>query len=119
MRNRSHRIWLCMSLAAVVAALAVPVAMAAPVDPPTAGQSTSQFDPPPQEPQVSSVNAIVPPQSSQATTLETASVSSGGFDWGDAGIGAGAMFALTMIGIGGTLVLSSRRHREARQRATA
>jgi len=34
-----------------------------------------------------------------------------GFDWGDAGIGAGAAFALTMIGLGGLLVLSNRRHR--------
>jgi hypothetical protein len=35
-----------------------------------------------------------------------------GFDWGDAAIGAGAAFALTMIGLGGILVLSNRRHRE-------
>jgi opacity protein-like surface antigen len=34
-----------------------------------------------------------------------------GFDWGDAGIGAAAGFALTMIGLGGLLVLNNRRHR--------
>jgi len=36
-----------------------------------------------------------------------------GFDWGDAGIGAGAAFALTMIGVGGLLLVTNRRaHRE-------
>jgi hypothetical protein len=34
-----------------------------------------------------------------------------GFDWGDAGIGAGAMFALTMITVGSVLVLNGRRQR--------
>jgi hypothetical protein len=38
----------------------------------------------------------------------------GGFDWGDAGIGAGAAFALTAIGVGGMLALGSRRNRKAR-----
>jgi hypothetical protein len=33
---------------------------------------------------------------------------SGGFDWGDAGIGAGAVFGLVLIGAGGTLVVTHR-----------
>ena len=33
------------------------------------------------------------------------------FDWGDAGIGAAGGFALSMIGIGGALVVSARRTR--------
>jgi len=37
-----------------------------------------------------------------------------GFDWGDAGIGAGAAFALTIVGLGGMLALDSRRNRETR-----
>jgi hypothetical protein len=37
--------------------------------------------------------------------------SNAGFDWGDAGIGAAAGFALTMIGLGGLLVLGNRGHR--------
>jgi hypothetical protein len=41
-----------------------------------------------------------------------------GFDWGDAGIGAGTAFALTMIGLGGALVISNRRHREERPATT-
>src|SRR5215216_4603927 len=43
-----------------------------------------------------------------------ASASTGGFDWGDAGIGAGAGFAVTMIGLGGLLVLSNRRRHAER-----
>jgi hypothetical protein len=37
-----------------------------------------------------------------------------GFDWGDAGIGAGAAFAVTAIGLGGAIAVGSRRHREGR-----
>ena len=33
----------------------------------------------------------------------------GGFDWGDAGIGAGGMLALTLIGLGGAVTLTHRR----------
>jgi hypothetical protein len=32
-----------------------------------------------------------------------------GFDWGDAGIGAGAALGLALAGIGGTLLLAQRR----------
>jgi hypothetical protein len=37
----------------------------------------------------------------------------GGFDWGDAGIGAAGGFALWMIGIGGAVVISQRRTRSS------
>ena len=33
----------------------------------------------------------------------------GGFDWGDAGIGAGGTFALTLIGLGAAVTLTHRR----------
>ena len=33
----------------------------------------------------------------------------GGFDWGDAGIGAAGGFALSMLGLGGALVVSQSR----------
>ena len=32
-----------------------------------------------------------------------------GFDWGDAGIGAGGLLGLILVGLGGTLVVSHRR----------
>jgi hypothetical protein len=38
----------------------------------------------------------------------------GGFDWGDAGIGAGGGFALSMIVVGGALVATQRRSRRTR-----
>ena len=44
-------------------------------------------------------------------TIVRVSASNGGFDWGDAGIGAGGGFALSMIGLGGALIASQRRER--------
>ncbi|HET7046992.1 MAG TPA: hypothetical protein VFI54_01880 [Solirubrobacteraceae bacterium] len=39
----------------------------------------------------------------------------GGFDWGDAGIGAAGGFALSMLGLGGALIVSQSRTRRTRQ----
>lgn len=44
-------------------------------------------------------------------TIVRVNASNGGFDWGDAGIGAGGGFALAMIGLGGALLASQRRER--------
>ena len=41
---------------------------------------------------------------------------SGGFNWGDAGIGAGGMLALTVIGLGGALTLTRRRNHRIHER---
>ena len=41
----------------------------------------------------------------------SAAAPSSGFDWGDAGIGAGSTLALTLIGVGGVLAASNRRGR--------
>ena len=35
---------------------------------------------------------------------------SGGLDWGDAGIGAGGMLALTLLAVGATVTITRRRH---------
>jgi hypothetical protein len=43
---------------------------------------------------------------------------SGGFDWGDAGIGAAGMLALFSIGAGSALLISGRRRRPAPRVAT-
>jgi hypothetical protein len=40
-----------------------------------------------------------------------------GFDWGDAGIGAAGGIALSLLGVGGTLVFSSRRSRRSKRAA--
>jgi hypothetical protein len=42
-------------------------------------------------------------------------VPQGGFDWGDAGIGAAGGVALAMLGVGGALVVSQQRPRRNRQ----
>jgi hypothetical protein len=39
----------------------------------------------------------------------------GGFDWGDAGIGAAGGVAIAMLGLGGALAVSQRRPRRTRQ----
>jgi hypothetical protein len=41
----------------------------------------------------------------------------GGFDWGDAGIGAGGIVALMLIGLGGAFAVSHHHARGARGRA--
>jgi hypothetical protein len=52
-----------------------------------------------------------PPQSSSPRATPTVRVITPqtGFDWGDAGIGAAGGFALSMLGLGGALILSQRR----------
>ena len=61
---------------------------------------------PPRTPDDSSAyhTARIPPTAVRVVTP------SGGFHWGDAGIGAGGMLALTAIGICGALTLTRRRN---------
>jgi hypothetical protein len=49
--------------------------------------------------------------------VQTVETSSDGFDWGDAGIGAAAVFTLLSLGTGAVLV--GRRSRERRPAATS
>ena len=51
--------------------------------------------------------------SSQLAIVRTTG-QNGGFDWGDAGIGAAGGIALSMAGIGGALTVSQHRSRRAR-----
>lgn len=67
--------------------------------------------------QVPSGSPSVLSQATAPTTSPTivrVSASTGGFDWGDAGIGAAGGFALSMIVVGGALVASQRRGRHTR-----
>jgi hypothetical protein len=50
------------------------------------------------------------PVRAPATAVRVLAPSSG-FDWGDAGIGAGSALVLTIIGVGGVLTATSRRRR--------
>jgi hypothetical protein len=45
--------------------------------------------------------------------------STGGIDWGDAGIGAGAALGLTILALGGTLAVAHRRNSSPARRSTA
>ena len=49
----------------------------------------------------------------QITAAQPGDTASGGFDWGDAGIGAGAVFGLFALAGASALVLSGRRRRIA------
>jgi hypothetical protein len=46
---------------------------------------------------------------SQTTPIVRVIAPQNGFDWGDAGIGAAGGLALSMLGLGGALVISSQR----------
>ena len=48
-----------------------------------------------------------------------ASPASGGLDWGDAGIGAGGLLALILLGLGGALAVGHHRQRGHVRRQTA
>lgn len=56
--------------------------------------------------------SLLPPNDPPQAVVRVQAPDSG-FDWGDAGIGAAGGFALSMIGIGGALVVSHRRTRRS------
>ncbi len=57
-------------------------------------------------------------RSAPRATIVRVSPGSGGFDWGDAGIGAAGGLALSMVALGGGLAVSQRRTRRS-ESATA
>jgi hypothetical protein len=62
----------------------------------------------------------VPTRSSASAAPRSAASPDGSFDWGDAGIGAGSMLAMTIIGVGGVLAATRRLGRRTPdKRATA
>ena len=98
--NTQHRI---------TSGLAVTVALTLAAGPPAAlANPTRQlYGPaarPNQEKQINTGGSVSAPP-----TIVRISSRSDGFDWSDAGIGAAGGFALSMIGIGGALVVSQRR----------
>jgi hypothetical protein len=88
----------------VVAAIAAPAASARPIDRVLPPGTTHGVD--------SRNDSFSPPPPAQ-----TVEVSSDGFDWGDAGIGAAAVFTLLSLGTGALIV--GRRSREQRSAATS
>jgi hypothetical protein len=136
MTRQTHRIRTSLGLAATLGAIAATPASARPIDQygyaPNATATTASCGdvcsgpgygpasapatyPPtgariPHDPRPRAVAALSGLASTPATVVRVVHVNDqSGFDWGDAGIGAGGMLALTMIGLGGTLVASTRR----------
>ncbi|HYH58454.1 MAG TPA: hypothetical protein VD790_04460 [Thermoleophilaceae bacterium] len=90
--SSNYRMSRCVALALVVSGLAAQPASALRGD---VGESAA-----------SAAQARVP---LVVTKTETGDASHGGFDWGDAGIGAAAMLGLTGIGAGALIVGRRRR----------
>ena len=80
-----------VALMLAIAAVAAPTALA-----------RVNLDPPQSQP--TSATEVVP-SPPQTTTV----VKSGGFDWADAGIGAGAVVAVVLAGLGARLTVGHRR----------
>jgi hypothetical protein len=123
---KQHRITIA-ALVLVIAAMFAAPASARPIDEvgpasqPTSSTPGSLDRPPPSSPtpfgtEQAATGATTP---TEVRVVRVTSESEAGFDWGDAGIGAGAALAITMIGLGGALAVSSRRHRERSDAAVA
>jgi hypothetical protein len=106
MSTINQRIRRSLALATAVTALAAPAAWAAPVDPVVPGGAGDEVQNA-SYPSVDPSLLVVP--SSPASAAETSS--GDGFDWGDAGLGAGAMLGLTAMAAGTAVAL---RHRPRR-----
>jgi hypothetical protein len=107
-----------LALAAVMSALAAPTASAVPVErilpraeDQSAGGSSSVQPPPSSSIAASAAEEYENLRSPDATTVPVRVVkvrADGGFDWGDAGIGASGLLALAAIGAGAALATGHR-----------
>jgi hypothetical protein len=91
------------TIVALVLATSAPPALALPTEITASGTEV------PASPSVS--NQVTQPPT--APTIVRVSAPTGGFDFGDAGIGAAGGFAISMIAVGGALVASQRRSRRS------
>ncbi|HLM30484.1 MAG TPA: hypothetical protein VK326_02360 [Solirubrobacterales bacterium] len=110
MRSRSHQLRRWLALTTVIGAVAAPAGSAAVADPPIPGADVPQ-DQRSDNGYVGSVTAIARPETPRSPVVSTSSDSAGGFDWGDAGIGAAGMLALGAVGAGAALTFGHRRAR--------
>jgi hypothetical protein len=113
-----------MAAAVSVCALAAPTASAAPVEQflPRAGDESaggsSSVSPPPSSIAASAAEEYDNLRAPDATSVPVPVVkvrADGGFDWGDAGIGATGMLALAAIGAGAAVATGHRRGRQLPQ----
>ena len=114
MSTINQRMRRTLALATAIGALAGPVAWAGPIDPADTGAGSDQVR---NGSSYSSVNSTVGPvEAPESPTSAPATVSGDGFDWGDAGLGAGAMLGLTAMAAVTALAL---RHRPRRGHTVA
>jgi hypothetical protein len=109
------------ALGLAVAAIAAPVAAAGPVDlrspdavdaARSAAVSNAQdLRSPDTRDSAAGRGTFTAPHVTVVRVAQPSQVTGGGFDWGDAGIGAGGVLALVLIGVGGSLMVTHRRHR--------
>jgi hypothetical protein len=114
MIRKQHRVSvvaLILVVAALFAAPASAVDKVAPVSPPASSTSPT--------PTPFGTEQAATGGPTEVQVVRVPSEAASGFDWGDAGIGAGAALSVTMIGLGGALALSTRRHREPSGQAVA
>lgn len=102
MTVKNHRTIVGLTVAAL--SIGAPAASAA-------GPATGA--PPPHGVTYSSIANHQPTEPTGVRVVRVTS-SNPGFDWGDAGIGAGAVVALGAIGLGAGVLTSARRHRSDR-----
>ena len=76
-----------------------------------ASRPTNQtVEPNPHQQPINHSSTVATPVAGTPATIGRITTSKGGFDWVDAGIGAGGMLALTLLGLGGALTLTRRQN---------
>lgn len=124
----NHRFARTATLALALCAIAATPAAAAPQDhvpganpPETADElgETQNFQSPDTRDAAEGRGTFNAPDVTVVRVAEPSTSPSDGLDWGDAGIGAGGLLGLILLGTGGALLVVHRRNGASRQPATA
>ena len=124
----NHRFARTATLALALCAIAATPAAAAPQDhipganpPETADElgETQNFQSPDTRDAAEGRGTFNAPDVTVVRVAEPSTSPSDGLDWGDAGIGAGGVLGLILLGTGGALLVVHRRHGDRGQPATA
>lgn len=124
----NHRFARTATLALAICGLAATPAAAAPQDhipganpPETADElgETQNFQSPDTRDAAEGRGTFNAPDVTVVRVAEPSTSPSDGLDWGDAGIGAGGLLGLILLGTGGALLVVHRRNGASRQPATA
>jgi len=123
---RHRRFIRTATLGLAVAAVAAPVATAAQdfrspdaVDAASAAQQRQDFRTPDSHDAADGRGTFTAPSVTVVKVSGPSQAGPGGLDWGDAGIGAGATLAIVLLGVGGSLMVTHRRHGTARRGSAA